>query len=204
MNSHQSQSTFNLGRMIKKFFLSSFVVFTFVAYVVHQRFTNPDSPLIPTPTMASLIDPQGNHSTGGIVAPTTLPSALPTFIVVPTATPNLALPTALPTAVIPPTAVKLELYKDGTYRGPQVDVFYGIVEVQVDVQNGKIANVNFLKYPSDRRTSQRINSIAMPYLQQEALQAQSANVNIISGATLTSEGFMMSLDAALKIAKNSS
>jgi uncharacterized protein with FMN-binding domain len=201
MKPHQSQSTFNLGRMIKKFFISSFVVFTFVAYVVHQCFTNPDSPLIPTPTMASLIDPQGNHSAGGIAVPTTLP----------TATPNLA-PTALPTFIVvptdtpaPPTATANQgLYKDGTYRGPQVDVFYGIVEVQVDVQNGKIANVNFLQYPNDRRTSQQINSIAMPYLQQEALQAQSANVNIISGATLTSEGFMMSLDAELKTAKNSS
>jgi uncharacterized protein with FMN-binding domain len=207
MNPHESQSTFNLGRMIKKFFLSAFVIFTFVAYVVHQRFTSPDSPLIPTPTMASLIDSQSDHSAGSLAVPTTLPTAtpnlaptaLPTFIVVPTDT------LAPPTAVIPPTATANQgLYKDGTYRGPQVDVFYGIVEVQVDVQNGKIANVNFLKYPNDRRTSQQINSIAMPYLQQEALQAQSANVNIISGATLTSEGFMMSLDAALKTAKNSS
>jgi uncharacterized protein with FMN-binding domain len=188
MNPHLSQSTFNLGRTIKKFFLSAFVVFTFVAYVVHQRFTNPDSALIPTPTMASLIDLQSNHSAGSIAVPTTLSTA----IIQSTDTPA------------PPTAAANQgLYKDGTYRGPQVDVFYGIVEVQVDVQNGKIANVNFLKYPSDRRTSQRINSIAMPYLQQEALQAQSAHINIISGATLTSEGFMMSLDAALKTAKNS-
>lgn len=203
MNPNQSKPTFNWGRMIKKFFLSSFVVFTFVAYVVHQRFTNPDSALVPTPTITSLIDSQTNHSSGGIAAPTALPTALPTFIAVPTATPNLAPPTAQPTVVVPPTA-NLGLYKNGTYNGPLVDVFYGYVEVQVNVQNGKIANVNFLKYPSDRRTSQQINSIAMPYLQQEALQAQSANVNIISGATLTSEGFMMSLDAALKTAKNSS
>ncbi len=47
----------------------------------------------------------------------------------------------------------------------------------------------------------RINSIAIPYLQQEALQAQSSNVDIITGATLTSEGFMMSLQAALGQAK---
>ena len=82
-------------------------------------------------------------------------------------------------------------------------MYYGLVEIQVTVQQGKIANVNFLQYPNDRNTSVRINSIAMPYLQQEAVQAQSAQVNVISGATLTSEGFMMSLDAALKSAKNS-
>jgi uncharacterized protein with FMN-binding domain len=213
MNPNRSQPTFNLGQLIKKLFISGFVIFTFVAYVVHQRFTNPDSALIPTPTMASLIDSQSNHSTGSLAAPTDLPTAtvqptdasnqpatpFPTFIVVPTST---AVP---PTAVILPTATSNQgLYKDGTYQGPQVDVFYGIVEVRVNVQNGKIADVAFLQYPNDRRTSVRINNIAMPYLQQEALQAQSARINIISGATLTSEGFMMSLDAALKSAQNSS
>lgn len=178
MSKNQSQQPFDLGLMIKKFFLSSFVVITFIAYVVHQRFTNPDSALNPTATPSSINTPLGNSSSG----------------VVPT---SPALPTAVSQA---PVTNKLGLYKDGTYNGPQVDVFYGIVEVQVNVQNGKIANVNFLQYPSDRRTSQRINNIAMPYLQQEAIQAQSARVNIISGATLTSEGFMMSLDAALKSA----
>jgi len=77
-----------------------------------------------------------------------------------------------------------------------------LVKVQATVQNGKIADVQFLQYPSDRRTSVEINTQAMPWLQQEALQAQSAHVNIISGATFTSEGFAMSLDAALKTAKN--
>jgi uncharacterized protein with FMN-binding domain len=62
--------------------------------------------------------------------------------------------------------------------------------------------VQFLQYPSDRRTSQRINSIAMPYLRQEAIQAQSAQVDIISGATLTSEGFQASLQSALQAAHN--
>jgi uncharacterized protein with FMN-binding domain len=78
-----------------------------------------------------------------------------------------------------------------------VDVNYGLVQVRVTIQAGRISDVKFLEYPSDRRTSQQINDIAMPYLQQEALQSQSANVDIISGATLTSEGFAMSLQSAL-------
>jgi len=173
MSRNQPQQSFDIGQIIKKFFLSSFVVITFVAYVVHQRFTNPDSALNPTATPSSITSPLGNSSSGAIQsAPNAQASVLS----------------------------NASLYKDGTYTGPQVDVYYGIVEVQVNVKNGKIANVNFLQYPSDRRTSQRINNIAMPYLQQEAIQAQSARVNIISGATLTSEGFMMSLDAALKSA----
>jgi uncharacterized protein with FMN-binding domain len=72
-----------------------------------------------------------------------------------------------------------------------------LVQVQAKVQNGKITAVQFLQYPTDRRTSQQINAIAVPYLQQEAIQAQSANVDIVSGATLTSEGFQMSLQSAL-------
>ena len=153
MYKQQSSETFNFNRTIKKFFLSAFVVITFIAYVVYQRFARPDSALVPAANIT--------------------------------------------------TTSTQAAYKDGTYTGPQVDAYYGLVEVQVKIQQGKIADVQFLQYPNDRNTSVRINSIAMPYLQQEALQAQNAQVNIISGATLTSEGFMMSLDAALKTAKNS-
>jgi uncharacterized protein with FMN-binding domain len=176
--------------MIKKFFLSSFVVFTFIAYVAHQRFTNPDSALSPTPTISSIVSQQNFNTPVNNVAPTV----------------NAPLAANIPTAVpIPPTATSASnqgVYKDGVYTGPQVDAYYGIVEVQATVQNGQITNVQFVKYPNDRRTSVRINNIAMPYLQQEALQAQSAHINIISGATFTSEGFAMSLNAALNSAKN--
>jgi len=109
----------------------------------------------------------------------------------------------LPVIQSQPTATSNQgLYKDGVCTGPQIDAYYGLVEVQATVKNGKISDVQFLKYPNDRRTSVRINNIAMPWLQQEAIQAQSAYVNIISGATFTSEGFAMSLNAALKSAKN--
>ena len=93
-------------------------------------------------------------------------------------------------------------YKDGTYTGPTVYVDWGYVQVQATIRSGKISSVRFLQYPSDRRTSVRINSIANPELQQEAMQAQSADVNIITGATLTSEGFQQSLQAALDQARS--
>jgi len=187
MSKNQVQQPLNLGQALKKLFLSSFVVFTFIAYVVHQRFTSPDSALNPAATPSSMVAPAGDSSAGVASAP--IQQQTQNNVQVPVQAPAQSTTTA---------------YKDGTYTGPRVDVYYGIVEVQVSVKNGKINNVNFLEYPSDRRTSQRINNIAMPYLQQEAVQAQSANVNIISGATLTSEGFMMSLDAALKSAKSQS
>jgi len=89
-------------------------------------------------------------------------------------------------------------YKDGTYTGSTEDAYYGSVQVQATVSNGKISNVQFLQYPTDRRTSQMINSQATSMLSSEAIQAQSANVNIVSGATDTSLAFIQSLTVALQ------
>ncbi len=92
-------------------------------------------------------------------------------------------------------------YKDGTYTGDVTDAFYGNVQVQTTVSGGKIIDVAFLQYPNDRSTSVAINSQAMPYLKQEAIQAQSAQVDIVSGATQTSNAFIQSLGSALSKAQ---
>lgn len=89
-------------------------------------------------------------------------------------------------------------YKDGTYTGPVTDAFYGTVQVEATVSGGKLTNVQFLRYPNDRGTSVEINRQATPLLAQEAISAQSANVNVISGATQTSEAFRQSLGGALQ------
>lgn len=94
------------------------------------------------------------------------------------------------------------MYADGTYTGSQADAYYGTVQVQATIQNGVLADVSFLQYPSDRRTSQSINGRAMPILKSEAIQAQNANVNIVSGATDTSMAFQQSLADALTQAKS--
>lgn len=88
-------------------------------------------------------------------------------------------------------------YKNGTYTGLVADAFYGNVQVQVTISGGKITDVQFLQYPSDRSTSVYINSQAMPLLKQEAIQAQSANVSGVSGASATSAAFIQSLTDAL-------
>ena len=88
-------------------------------------------------------------------------------------------------------------YKDGAYTGSVADAYYGSVQVSVTISGGKITNVNFLQYPDTHGTSIAINQQAMPYLQQEAIQSQSANIQIISGATFTSQAFIQSLNAAL-------
>ena len=88
-------------------------------------------------------------------------------------------------------------YKDGVYTGPVVDVYYGNVQVQVKIIGGKITSVTFLQHPTGADHSTEINSYATPILAKEAITAQSAAVDGVSGATHTSEGFKKSLQAAL-------
>lgn len=93
-------------------------------------------------------------------------------------------------------------YKDGEYIGPVVDAYYGNIQVKAVIKNGLISDVIFLQYPNDRNTSIRINTDAIPYLRQEAIQAQSASVDIVTGATQSSEGFIKSLSEALSKAQS--
>lgn len=88
-------------------------------------------------------------------------------------------------------------FKNGTFTGSVADAFYGNIQVQAVISGGKITDVKFLQYPNDRQNSIYINSQAMPLLKQEAIQAQSARVNIVTGATDTSMAFIQSLTIAL-------
>ncbi|MFI5212515.1 MAG: FMN-binding protein [Candidatus Saccharimonadales bacterium] len=116
------------------------------------------------------------------------------------------MPTSTTTSPMTPTAPAASTvnvaYKDGEYTGPAADAYYGNIQVKVIVSGGKISDVQFLQYPNDRRDSIQINSQAMPLLKQEAIQAQSANVNGVTGATDTSQAFMQSLGTALRSAQS--
>lgn len=205
MSKNQPTRGFNPIRFLQRFIVSAFVVCTFVAYAVHEHITNPDGAISAAPPAPSVITQQLPDSfPPAPTAPPSAPSA-PQAAPQPSATtipPSRSAP-AKPQAV-PPTATAIARgqYKDGTFTGPNVDAFYGLVQVKASIRNGKIADVQFVKFPNDRRTSVRINAFAVPYLQSEAIQAQSANVDFISGATLTSEAFAESLQAALNTAKN--
>jgi|GEM_PF-1297784 len=93
-------------------------------------------------------------------------------------------------------------FTDGTYVGPITDAYYGLMQIQASIQGGRLTSLKVLKYPNDRRTSISINRQALPMLRDEAISAQSANVDIISGATLTSKAFRQSLAGALKQASS--
>jgi uncharacterized protein with FMN-binding domain len=93
-------------------------------------------------------------------------------------------------------------YKDGSYSGSVADAFYGKLQVAAVVSGGKLTDVQFLQYPSDNGHSAQVSNTSLPILKQEAIQSQSANVNIVSGATDTSQAFQQSLAVALAAAKN--
>ncbi len=195
MKTRRRQNAF--VRAIKKFLLSAFVVVSFTAYALENRATAGGA--APAPSGATGLD-GGNAPGAAAGAPAGVPAAAATAAPAdsaPAAGPPAPAAAPAATATTAPALMARSGYKDGTYTGPTVDVNWGYVQVQATIRNGKIANVQFLQYPSDRRTSQRINYYAVPVLQQEAVQAQSANVNLITGATLTSEGFQMSLQNAL-------
>ncbi len=105
------------------------------------------------------------------------------------------------TATSGATSTPGSLYKDGSYTGSVADAQWGVVQVKAIIQNGKITDVQFLQYPNDRSRSIYINSVADPQLTSEAIQAQSANVDIVTGATDSSDAFMQSLSDALSQAR---
>jgi uncharacterized protein with FMN-binding domain len=126
--------------------------------------------------------------------------------IVPVATPTTrssSSSTPAPTATATPgtTGTSGSTYKNGTYTGNVTDAQWGVVQVQTVIQNGKITSVQFLQYPNDRNRSVEINNYADPILINEAIQTQSAQVDIVSGATDSSDAFIQSLSNALSQAQ---
>jgi uncharacterized protein with FMN-binding domain len=85
-----------------------------------------------------------------------------------------------------------------TYTGPVVENPYGPVQVAVAEEGSKIVDVKTLQMPTEHALSQEISEQVAPMLRAEVLQAQSAEINVVSGATYTSESFASSLQGALR------
>ncbi|WP_432824694.1 FMN-binding protein [Dactylosporangium sp. CA-092794] len=84
-----------------------------------------------------------------------------------------------------------------TVNGTVAQTRWGPVQVQVSIAGGKITDVVVLQRPSGNRRDEQINAYALPRLRTEVLQAQSARIDTVSGATVTSDGYVESLQAAL-------
>jgi len=84
-----------------------------------------------------------------------------------------------------------------TYTGDSTDTQWGPVQVQITVQSGKITKVAVVDYPHGNPRDDEINSYALPQLVQATMSAQSAHIDTVSGATVTSDGYLGSLQSAL-------
>jgi uncharacterized protein with FMN-binding domain len=162
---------------MKKFLLSLTVIATFLLYSFYTKRQGTDvsviSPTVPTPTVAKPSSDDDEESRVSTV----------------------------PSSVTPAPTKTAGLYKDGNYTGSAADAFYGNIQVKAFIVNGKITDVQFLQYPNDRDRSIKINTMAMPILKSEAISVQNQNVDVVSGATDSSQAFMESLGSALSQAK---
>ena len=84
-----------------------------------------------------------------------------------------------------------------TVAGDEVMTRYGVVQVQITVQNGKITSSKVLQVPWNDRHDQMINSSAVPVYNEETVAAQSAGIDVVSGATVTWQGYTQSLQSAI-------
>jgi uncharacterized protein with FMN-binding domain len=85
----------------------------------------------------------------------------------------------------------------GTATGDAVSTQYGDAQVRVTIKNGKIVTIEALQLQGNDPRSVQISSSAAPILQQEALSAQTADIDAVSGATFTSASYAQSLQSAL-------
>jgi len=156
-----------------------------------------------TPSQANRVDAGGTTSTTGpdqgapptTGSPTGSPSSDPSPTTAPG--PQGTVPTSAPSTTTAGGGAKV------TLTGPLVQTQFGDVQVAAIVNNGKLVDVKALTLPNDRRRSAQISQEAGPLLHDEALQAQSANIDLLSGATYTSAAYAQSLQGALdQIHKN--
>lgn len=166
---------------MKKLLLSIGVAGTFVIY---NHFAHPDDIISPLPSGNTINSGESGEVNGGNNLVVSTPTATPT-------------PTSSGMGQMSQMK-RMGRYKDGIYTGSVADAFYGNIQVRVTITNGMISDVTFLQSPNDRRTSVAINSYAKPILAEEAISAQSASVNIVSGATDSSRAFIESLSNALQ------
>jgi uncharacterized protein with FMN-binding domain len=117
-------------------------------------------------------------------------------------TPSPSAPAPSPsTTSTPVPSTGASSLKDGTFSGSDVDTPYGPVQVAITVAGGRVTAVRVPQYPQDTPRDQEINARAIPQLISETKSAQSAQIDMVSGATYTSDGYLRSLQSALDQAR---
>ena len=165
---------------------------------------------VPTATATPRV--RATHKASPTASATASPTATATATTPATATakattaPKVAATTApaAPAAPAPaapaPAAPAAPAGVSGTFTGGTAQTAYGPVQVQIVVQNNTITSANAIKYPTGNSHDVAIAQYAIPVLNREAVQAQSAQISMVSGATYTSSGYIQSLQSALSAA----
>jgi len=156
----------------------------------------------PTPTDTASSTPATPPATTHKTTPKATHTAAPksTHKATPKTTPkttSTAPPVSTPSATPTPSSTPKASGVSGTYTGASANTIYGPVQVQITLVGGKITNAIALTYPTSSFRDQQINQQAIPYLIQETLAAQSANIQGVGGASYTSQGWYTSLVSAL-------
>jgi uncharacterized protein with FMN-binding domain len=155
---------------------------------------------------AGVVDLGADASTAALATPTQRPAArrtpaahATTAAPVRPSTPEPAA-THAPVVRTTPPAPKPTAARTVTVNGGAADTRYGPVQVQIKIRAGRIISSDAIDYPQDSSRDREINSWAIPELNQETLDAQSAEIDTVSGATYTSEGYRESLQSAIDAA----
>jgi uncharacterized protein with FMN-binding domain len=162
---------------MKKFILAAVLIIAIISFVVYERFARPtDMQTVavapPTPTAQKPLEREDDDG----FSLRNLPNLGPTT---------------------PPPVAPQGGYKDGTYTGTLADALYGNLQVVAVIKGGKIVDVQWPIYPDHKGNTSEVSARSLPKLKQEAIVAQSTNVDIITGATQTSQAFQVSLTDAL-------
>ena len=158
------------------------------------------TPTLP-PTTLSTADTATLASPTVIVVTSPTPTSSATSSPIPTPSPSLLpspSPISSPTAIPIPTSVPLaHTYKNGTFTGKSIYTPYGYVQVSTVIAEGAITSIQFHSLPRGSAESSSSSDKVQPKLLQETINAQNANVDIVSGATITSKAYIQSLTSAL-------
>lgn len=186
---------------MKKISLAAVIIGAFIIFsLLHSQSVSialtPKSTSTPGSTTVADSQPAASATaTTTAEPPPANPAAAPSLS--PSATTTGSQPAATTATATTTATANATGLKDGAYTGSVADAQWGDIQVKAVISGGKITDVQFLQYPNDRSRSVYINSVADPQLTSEAIQAQSAQVDVITGATDSSQAFMQSLTDAL-------
>lgn len=198
----------------KQIILSASLIAAFILFVIYEKTGNSTidptrSPMANTAetTVAntSSVSLASDEKTQAIdipiVSPPTHTNPKSTIALTPTVAPTPS-PVIKSNPVPAPAPIsQASGFKNGTFNGKVADAYYGNMQVAAIISGGRLSDVKFLQFPNEQHESLEISNRSLPKLKTEAISSQSAKVDIISGATQTSEAFNETLADALFQAK---